>query len=171
MSAFLEPSVEIFMGSKIDWSSWEGRRTVLKIPIFPRGRHSSFLCSSISWGLFITLSVGSRSWSTVLISLQGVMFRWSQHRFFQRLKLLGLQLPVKSLLERSKEVSRVPFSCFFCSGILVLHASVDKKRNYGMWKREILNRPQAKGGVRYQWGISLVIYFLFQNHRMEYYHN
>lgn len=52
---------------------------------------------------------------------------------------------MKSLLERSKGVSRVPFSCFFYPGILVFHASVDKKRNSGMRKREILNRQRTSG--------------------------
>lgn len=51
---------------------------------------------------------------------------------------------MKSLLEGQREYQGTIFMLFY-PGILVFHASVDKKRNYGMRKREILNRQRTSG--------------------------
>lgn len=51
---------------------------------------------------------------------------------------------MKFLLERLNEVPRAPLPFFFYSGTLGFYASVDMERNYGRWKREILNRPEIK---------------------------
>lgn len=55
---------------------------------------------------------------------------------------------------------------------IVFHASVDKKRNYERWKREILNRSKAKDGVEYQWRACIARCFLFQKvDRIEHHHS